>query len=395
MSKLLTLDDLNFAHKQVFVRVDYNVVENGKVVDPFRIEASLPTLQALLKKNCSLVLASHNGRPEGKVDPQLSLRPVAQVLADLIKRPVGFVKDCVGAEVAEEAHGLKPGELLLLENLRFHMAEEKDNQPFARSLAHLAQVYVDDAFANAHRAHASMVGVPKYLPHAAGLLMAHEYKTLSGLLQNPMKPFVAVIGGVKISTKIEVLHNLLNKVDCLVLGGAMANTFLQAQGYDVGKSVTEPDYVDVAKEIMQIAEHKKVKIILPIDVVVANKAETKVAHHTVDVDKIAKNDMVLDIGKKTMKSIWPVLKGTKTIFWNGTLGMAEIPEFAWASRDLAHMISIKKRNAETVIGGGDTAAFIDQLGMHKRFGFVSTGGGASLELLAQHPLPAIEVLLKK
>lgn len=395
MSKLLTLNDLDYAGKQVFVRVDYNVVEDGKVVDPFRIQASLPTLRALLDKKCSLVLASHNGRPEGRVDPKLSLRPVAQVLADLVKKPVGFVKDCVGAEVAEEAHNLKPGELLLLENLRFHAAEEKDNQPFARSLAHLADTYVDDAFANAHRAHASMVGVPKYLPHAAGLLMAKEYETLSGLLHNPMQPFVAIIGGVKISTKIEVLHNMLNKVDCLVLGGAMANTFLQAQGYDVGKSVTEPDYVGVAKDILQTAQQKKVQVILPTDVVVAKKAEHKVAYHTVGVENITSSDIVLDVGKQTMKAMWPAIKDAKTIFWNGTLGMAELPEFAWASRDLAHMIALKKRSAETVIGGGDTAAFVDKLGMHNRFGFVSTGGGASLDLLAQKPLPAIEALLKK
>ncbi len=393
MSKLLTLKSLNYAKKQVFLRVDYNVVEGGKVVDEFRIKASLPTIHTLLEKGCSLVLASHNGRPEGKIDPQLSLRPVAQVLADLVKKPVGFVKDCVGAEVAEEAHTLKPGEILLLENLRFHSAEEKDNQPFARSLANLADVYVDDAFANAHRAHASMVGVPKYLPHAAGLLMEKEYTTLTGLLHNPMHPFVAVIGGAKISTKIEVLQNLLSKVDCLVVVGAMANTFLQALGHKVGKSLTEPEYIDTAKQIMADAKAKKVQLILPTDVVVATKAEAKVAYKTVSISDISDNDIVLDIGKQTMHGLWPILQDAKTIFWNGTLGIAEIQEFAWASRDLAHMMSVKKRTAETVIGGGDTTAFIDKLGMQNRFSFVSTGGGASLDLLARKPLPAIEALM--
>lgn len=393
MSKLLTLDKLNYKAKKVFLRVDYNVVEGGKIIDKFRIEQSLPTIKKLLQAKCSIILASHNGRPEGKPDPKLSLRPIAQALADLIKRPVGFVPDCIGKEVAEEAHKLKPGELLLLENLRFHDAEEKNNAAFARSLANLAEVYVDDAFANAHRAHASMVGVPKYLPHAAGVLMEQEYSKLSSLLTVPARPFVAIIGGAKISTKIEVLQSLITKVDVLIIGGAMANTFLQATGQDIGNSPTEPDYIDTAIEIIEQAKEHKVKLVLPVDVVVADKPEPGAKHCTVGVNKITKNEMALDIGKETMQAIWPDLESAKTIFWNGTLGIAEIPEFAWASRDLAHMMSLRKNKAETVIGGGDTTAYIEKLGMHNRFSFVSTGGGASLELLAGKKLPAIEALM--
>lgn len=395
MSKLITLDQLKPKSKKVFLRVDYNVVENGKVIDEFRISQSVETIKELLKSKCSIILASHNGRPNGKPDPKLSLRPVAQVLADLIKKPVGFVPDCIGRDVAEEANNLKPGELLLLENLRFHDAEEKNNTAFARSLANLADVYVDDAFANAHRAHASMVGVPKYLPHAAGRLMEQEFFKLNSLLTVPARPFVAIIGGAKISTKIEVLQSLIKKVDVLVIGGAMANTFLQATGYDIGKSKTEANYIDTAKDIIKQANDNKVKLVLPIDVVVAEKPEPGAKHCTVGVNKITKTEMALDIGKATMEIIWPDIKSAKTIFWNGTLGIAEIPEFAWASRDLAHMMALRKNKAETVIGGGDTTAYIEKLGMHNRFSFVSTGGGASLELLAGKKLPAIEALMSK
>lgn len=393
MSKLITLDKLDYRDKKVFLRVDYNVIEDGKLIDEFRISQSVETIKQLLKAKCSIILASHNGRPDGKPNPKLSLRPVAQVLADLLKKPVGFVPDCIGKEVAEEAHSLQPGELLLLENLRFHDAEEKNNAAFARSLANLAEVYVDDAFANAHRAHASMVGVPKYLPRAAGRLMEQEYFKLNSLLTVPARPFVAIIGGAKISSKIEVLQSLITKVDVMIIGGAMANTFLQATGHDIGKSMTEPDYIDTAKEIIKQAKTNDVKLVLPVDVVVADKPKPDAKSCTVGVNKITKNEMALDIGKETMEHIWPDLKAAKTIFWNGTLGIAEIPEFAWASRDLAHMMAIRKNKAETVIGGGDTTAYIEKLGMHSRFSFVSTGGGASLELLAGKKLPAIEALM--
>ncbi len=392
-SKLLTLKDLDLTNKKVFLRVDYNVVENGKVIDEFRVSQSVPTILELLAKNCSVILASHNGRPEGVPDPKLSLRPVAQVLAEILKRDIGFVDDCVGRAVVEETYHMKSGELVLLENLRFHSAEEKNNNAFAKSLASLAEVYVDDAFANAHRAHASMVGIPKYLPHCAGLLMQKEYEVITNLLTIPDRPFVAVIGGAKISTKIDVLMSLLKKVDTLVIGGAMANTFLQAQGYSVGKSMTETNQIEMAKQIISEAHRCNVNLILPTDVMVAKSAKHNVAHHQVRVSQIAKDDIALDLGKDTMKKLIPIINSAKTVFWNGTLGMAEIPEFAWASRDMAHMMAIKNGRVNTIVGGGDTTAFIQKLGMHDSFRFVSTGGGASLELLAGNKLPGIEVLM--
>lgn len=395
MFKLLTLKDLDYKNRRVFLRVDYNVVEKGKVTDEFRVRQSLPTIQQLLNNGCSLVLASHNGRPEGRVVKELSLRPVAQLLANLLKTKVSFVDDCIGRESAEEAMSLKAGGVLLLENLRFHSAEEKNNAAFAKALAGMAEVYVDDAFANAHRAHASMVGIPKYLPHAAGLLMEHEYDMITHLMNMPSRPYMAIIGGVKISSKIEVLESLVNKVNILFIGGAMANTFLQAMGYKIGDSITETEHINTAKDLINLAHKKGVDLILPTDVVVAQKPISGIKHHTVGVSKIQSGDMALDIGKETIKKLIPKINSAKTIFWNGTLGIAEIPEFSWASRDLAHLMALRKSKAETIIGGGDTAAFIEKLGMQDKYRFVSTGGGASLELLAGKKLPAIEALLRK
>lgn len=390
--KIKTLKDLDYKNKRVYLRVDFNVVENGKIIDEFRIEQSIPTIRELLSKKCSIILASHNGRPEGKPDKKLSLRPVAQALASILKIPVGFVGDCVGEEVSRESHDLKPGEILLLENLRFHEAEEKNNSLFAKSMARLADVYVDDAFANAHRAHASMVGVPKYLPHAAGLLMEKEFETLTGLLRSPHRPFLAVVGGAKISTKIEVLKSLIAKADIIFIGGAMANTFLQAQGFDVEKSLTEPELVDTAREIIELSKNKKVDLILPTDLVVAKAVKTGANKRTVEVGKLEKGDIALDIGKETMRSLIPIIKKAKTIFWNGTLGYAELSDYALASKDLAYLMALRRGKAETVIGGGDTTAFVEKLGMHNRYSFVSTGGGASLELLSGKQLPALEAL---
>jgi len=281
---------------------------------------------------------------------------------------------------------------MLLENLRFHEAEEKNNSLFAKSMARLAEVYVDDAFANAHRAHASMVGVPKYLLHAAGLLMQKEFETLTGLLKSPRRPFLAVVGGAKISTKIEVLKSLIAKADIIFIGGAMANTFLQAQGFDVEKSLTEPDLIGTAREIIELSRNKKVDLILPTDLVVAKAVRADVNKRTVEVAKLEKGDIALDIGKETMRSLIPIIKKAKTIFWNGTLGYAELSDYALASKDLAYLMALRKGKAETVIGGGDTTAFVEKLGMHNRYSFVSTGGGASLELLSGKQLPALEAL---
>lgn len=390
MSKLLTLEDIDVANKRVFLRVDYNVVADGKIIDEFRVRASLPTINYLLEQNCSIILASHNGRPDGKVVESLSLRPVAKLLPRLLGRDVIFLDDCVGEDVRKEAEYLRAGDIMLLENLRFHPEEEKNDSTFASQLADLAEVYVDDAFAAIHRAHASTVGVAQLLPHAAGRLVQIEYETIEMLMHKPKRPYTAVIGGAKISDKIEVLVELLKHVDALLIGGAMANTFLAALGTNMRSSKLEKSSFADAKKIISLAKKNKVRLVLPSDVVVAKEAKANHHGRVVEIDKLKAGDMALDIGPATMEMFDAVLQDSKTIFWNGTLGIAELPVFAVASRDLAHaMIS---SHAQTIVGGGDTAAFVDQQNLAEHFGFVSTGGGASLELLAGKKLPGLEIL---
>lgn len=390
MSKLLTLEDIDVANKRVFLRVDYNVVEDGKIIDEFRVRASLDTINHLLEQNCSIILASHNGRPNGKVVESLSLRPVAKLLPRLLNRDVIFLDDCVGDAVQKEAEYLRAGDIMLLENLRFHPEEENNDPGFASQLSDLADVYVDDAFAAVHRAHASTVGVAQLLPHVAGKLVQKEYETFEMLMHKPKRPYTAVIGGAKISDKIEVLLELIKHVDNLLIGGAMANTFLAAVGNNMRSSKLERGSFVAAKKIMRLAKKNKVQLILPTDLVVAKEAKAGQHGRVVEIDKLKAGDMALDIGPATMIVFDEVLQDSKTIFWNGTLGIAELPVFAVASKDLAHaMISSK---AQTIVGGGDTAAFVDQQGLDKQFDFVSTGGGASLELLAGKKLPGLEVL---
>ncbi len=391
--KLLTLDSADLTGKKVFLRVDYNVVNNGEVTDEFRVRSSLPTIEYLLEKDCSIILASHNGRPDGKVVDSMSLRPVAKLLPKLLNRDVIFVDNCVGSEVENEAKYLRTGDILLLENLRFHKGEEDNDKNFAKNLADLAEWYIDDAFAAVHRAHASIVGIPKLLPHAAGLLLEREYNTLSELMKTPAKPYTAVIGGAKISDKIEVLNELLKHVNALLIGGAMANTFLAALGNNMQASLVEKDSFADAKKIISAAKRRKVRLLLPSDVVVALDIDGKKGLRTTKVDQLRPKEIALDLGPSTMDSFNEVIAGSKTVFWNGTLGRAEVANFAKASESLAHaMIS---SDAKTIIGGGDTAAYIDNVGLHSHFSFVSTGGGASLELLSGKKLPGIEVLMKK
>ena len=390
MSKILTLEDIDVANKRVFLRVDYNVVVDGNIIDEFRVRASLPTINYLLEQNCSIILASHNGRPDGKVVDSLSLRPVAKLLPRLLNRDVIFLDDCIGEDVRKEAEYLRAGDIMLLENLRFHEGEEANDKDFARQLADLAEVYVDDAFAAVHRAHASTVGVAQLLPHAAGLLVQKEYETFEMLMHKPKRPYTAVIGGAKISDKIEVLVELIKHVDALLLGGAMANTFLAALGNNMRSSKVEKNNITSATKIMNLAKKNKVRLVLPTDLVVAKEAKPNQHGKVVEASKLKARDMALDIGPSTMETFDEILQDSKTIFWNGTLGIAEIPVFAVASQDLAHaMISSK---AQTIVGGGDTAAFVDQQDLAEHFGFVSTGGGASLELLAGKKLPGLEVL---
>lgn len=391
MTKLLTLSDIDVKNKQVFLRVDYNVVTDGKIVDEYRLQTTIPTIKHLLKQGCSLILASHNGRPGGKRVESLSLRPVAKYLPKLIHQDVMFVDDCVGRDVEVEANKLKPGQVMMLENLRFHPGEDSNNKAFARQLASLAQVYVDDAFAFAHRNAASMVGVAKLLPHAAGLLMQNEYHTLSMLMQKPPKPYTAVVGGAKVSGKLEVLMSLVEHVDYLLVGGAMANTFLAAQGYNMHDSLVERQLFDDVAVITKKALAHNATIVLPTDVLVASSVQAR-KPKTVMIDELSKGDIAFDIGKQTIASFESIIKKSNTIFWNGPVGLSEKSVFAKGSVALAHAIA--KADAQTVIGGGDTVAFLDQHHLEHKYSFVSTGGGATLELLAGNKLPGIEVLMQ-
>ncbi len=393
MNKLLTLENIDMENKKVFLRVDYNVVKDGKIIDEFRVSSSLPTIKYLLEKNCSIILASHNGRPNGKRVESMSLRPVAKLLPRLLNRDVIFLDDCIGEEVQDTAKYLRPGDILLLENLRFHSGEESNNKAFAKELAGLAQIYVDDAFAAVHRAHASTVGVPKLLPHCAGRLVQKEYEMFTMLMDKPPRPYTAVIGGAKTSDKIAVLSELLKHVNALLIGGAMANTFLAAAGHNLRSSKIEKDSIKDAQKIIRSAKRRKVKLLLPSDLVVAKNVNNRQKGKVVKVDKLEPGDLALDIGPDTMDVFNKIVSQSHTVFWNGTMGIAEIPAFAKASDSLAHaMIS---SDAQTIVGGGDTAAYVDKIDLNEHFSFVSTGGGASLELLAGKKLPGLEVLMRK
>lgn len=391
MGSLTTIHDIDVKNKRVFVRVDFNVpLAGGKITDELRMEAAVPTIEYLLDQNAALILASHLGRPEGKKEAGLSLEPVAKALSEILDRPVEFACDCVGEEVQEKAANLKAGQILLLENLRFYKEEEANDAKFAAELASLAEVYVDDAFAAVHRAHASIVGIPKHLPGAMGLLVQKEYETITSLLDKPKRPFTAIIGGAKVSTKIDVLESLIEKADTIVIGGAMANTFLFALGHDLAESILEQDQVDEVERIMASAKAAGVEIILPVDLVVASAPEESAKSRVCGLDELHGDDKAFDLGPATEKVIGESVVKSTTVFWNGPLGFSEVDQFAKASTSLAHQLI--KSSAETVIGGGDTASFIDELGLHDKFDFVSTGGGASLELLAGKKLPGIEVL---
>ncbi len=390
MAELKRVEDLVVRDKRVFTRVDFNVpLKHGKVMDELRVQAAVPTIQYLLSQHATVILASHLGRPDGKPMGEYSLEPVAVLLSKLLNREVLFLHDCVGEDVQARVQAMRPGQVALLENLRFHAEEEANDPAFARALADLADVYVDDAFAVAHRAHASVVGIPQYLPHAAGKLLQAEVNTLSSLLEKPKHPFVAIIGGAKISDKIAFLHNLMKKADTIVISGAMANTFLAAQGHNMRASIYDKKGMETAREILAEAQRRHVEVILPVDVMVAESPDAHKAH-AVTVGQLDEGEMALDIGPASVTNINVAIQDAKTIFWNGTLGLTENPAFAVASTAVAKTIAGSK--ALSVIGGGDTAGFIDAIGMHEKFDFISTGGGAALELLAGKKLPAVEAL---
>jgi phosphoglycerate kinase len=390
----LTIRDLDAAGKRVFVRVDFNVpLADGKVTDDSRIRAALPTINALIAQGARVILASHLGRPGGKVQDGLRLRPVGQVLSQLLRRNVPVTGDALGVGTEDAIKRMRPGDVLLLENLRFHAEEEKNDPEFAKALASYADVYVNDAFGTAHRAHASTVGIAEILPAYAGLLMEREISVLSQLLENPARPFAAILGGAKVSDKIGVLENLLDKVDILVVGGGMANTFLLAQGKSVGKSLAEHDRVEDAKRILATAEARGIPVILPTDVVIAKEVTRGTEYKTVGTDKFPASWHIVDVGEQSRLAIEAALEPAKTVFWNGPLGVFEIPSFAHGTKAIARFLADKAEKGTTVVvGGGDSVAALEQQGLAEKMTHISTGGGASLEFLEGQELPGIAIL---
>ncbi|MDT7896953.1 MAG: phosphoglycerate kinase [Armatimonadota bacterium] len=388
---LRTIRDVDVQGKRVLVRVDFNVpIENGKVLDDWRLRATLPTIRYLTERGAKVILLSHLGRPKGKRDEQFSLRPVAQRLSELLGQPVQFADDCVG-EVAEQAVArLQAGEVLLLENLRFHAGEEANDDSFAQQLARLGDVFVNDAFGAAHRAHASVHAITKFLPSYAGLLMEREVTHLSRLLEAPEKPFVAVLGGAKVSDKIGVIRNLLTKVDALLIGGAMAFTFLKAQGYETGKSLVEADKLDLANALLGEAREKGVELVLPVDVVVAESDAEDAATQVVPVTAIPADKAGYDIGPETANLFAERIRTAKTVFWNGPMGRFERTPFKAGTKAVAEALA--QCSGTTVVGGGETAAAAFEFGIAEKVTHVSTGGGAALELLEGRELPGIAVL---
>jgi phosphoglycerate kinase len=389
-----SIRDLDVAGKRVFVRVDFNVPLKGGVIgDDTRIRASLPTIAYALQHGARVViLASHLGRPKGKPNPEMSLRPVAARVGELLKRPVSFADDCIGAQAEQAVAGAPEGGVVLLENLRFHPEEEKNDPAFAKGLAALADVYVDDAFGAAHRAHASVEALVRLIPQsAAGLLMEKELRYLGDAIGNPERPFVAVIGGAKVSDKIEVIENLIPKVDRLLIGGAMAYTFFKAAGKPVGKSLVEDDKLDAARDIVSRAQARGLQLLLPTDHVVAPALEQDAPSETIGVDDAAIGDrMGLDIGPATVRAYTDALRDAKTVVWNGPMGVFEIDQFAQGTIGVARAVA--DVNGTTIIGGGDSVAAIHKAGLADRVTHISTGGGASLEFLGGRTLPGVAVL---
>ncbi len=391
-----TVKDIDVTGKKVLVRCDFNVPqdkETGAITDNRRIKAALPTIQYLLDNNAKVILCSHLGRPKGEANPKYSLKPVAEELSKLLGKEVKLSKDVVGEDAKKLTENLKEGEIVLLENVRFHKEEEKNDPEFSKQLASLAEIYVNDAFGTAHRAHSSTAGVADYLPAVSGFLIEKELEFLGGALENPKRPFVAILGGAKVSDKIGVIENLLDKVNALIIGGGMAYTFFKAQGLNIGTSICEEDKLDLAKEILEKAKQKNVELVLPVDNKVAKEFSADSEYIEVPSNEIPDGYMGLDIGTKTIEKFKSVLKDAKTIVWNGPLGVFEFDRFAIGTNEVAKILA--DLDATTIIGGGDSAAAIEKLGLADKMTHISTGGGASLEFLEGKDLPGISCLQNK
>lgn len=391
-----TIRDIEVEGKRVLVRVDFNVpldMKTGAITDDSRIRAALPTIRYLVDHRAKVILCSHLGRPDGKVVEELRMAPIAQRLSQLTNLPVSTASDCIGADVEKAVSTLKEGDILLLENIRFHTEEEANDPFFAQALAKLADIYVDDAFGTAHRAHASTVGIAKYLPAVAGFLMEKELKALGSLLTNPEHPFGALLGGAKVSDKIGLIQNISDKVDLLLIGGGMAATFLKAQGYEVGLSLVETDKQGLAHELMEAAKRKGISLLVPADVMVANSISAEATGEIVPIADIPTNKSIVDIGPKTVELFSQQIRQCQTVFWNGPMGVYEIPQFARGTKAMVELLASMK--ATTVIGGGSTAEIVEEMNLTHKMTHVSTGGGASLNFLKGKSLPGVSVLLDK
>ncbi len=386
-----TIRDIDVKGKRVLVRVDYNVpIKDGKVGDDTRIRAAMPTLNYLLENGAAVILCSHLGRPKDGPDPKYSLKPVAEYLGKLMGKPVAFAEDCVGEKAEAAAGALKPGSVLLLENTRFHPEEEKNDPGMAKKLAALAEIYVNDAFGSAHRAHASTEGVAKFLPSVAGFLMEKEIRYLGAAVADPAKPFIAILGGAKISDKIGVIKHLLGKADAVLIGGGMANTFFKAQGYPVADSLVEDEALDTAREVVKMAG---TRLRLPVDIVIGDKFDAGAAHKAMPTGPVPDGWRILDIGPETVSAYSKVISGAKTVVWNGPMGVFEFPEFAKGTLGVARAVAAS--GAVSIIGGGESVAAIQQSGLADKITHISTGGGASLEMLEGLTLPGVAALQDK